>query len=135
MKALRRAALLLLALLAACATGPGAGCGSGQQGAEQELLYFGTAMPDGTVSADDWRVFLDTVVTPRFPEGLSVWPVAGQWKSGAGPVVREASFVLNLVHPEGANHDAAIGEIVAHYKARFRQEAVLRVRSPACISF
>jgi len=134
---LRKRALLgaPLLLAGACAQVPGPGCSSGQQAAVQDLLYFGTAMPGGTVTAEDWRLFLDTVVTPKFPEGLSVWPVAGQWKSAAGPIVREGSFVLDLVHPEGAGHDAAIGEIVASYKARFRQEAVMRVRSPVCISF
>lgn len=122
-------------VLVACAQTPRAACGSGQQPALQDLLYFGTATPDGMVSAADWRDFVDTTITPRFPEGLSAWPAAGQWKPAAGSIVREASYVLSLVHPEGATHEAAIGEIVAAYKARFRQEAVLRVSSSACISF
>ncbi len=101
----------------------------------QDLLYFGTATPDGVVSANDWHGFIDSVVTPRFPEGLSVWPASGQWKSAAGPIVRESSYVLSLVHPEGASAETAIADIVREYKARFRQEAVMRVRAPACISF
>lgn len=132
----RLAAALLLPLLASgCAQWPAAGCGSGQQAAVQDLLYFGTATPDGVVSASDWQGFVDGVVTPRFPDGLSVWPASGQWKSAAGPIVREGSYVLNLVHPDDTKAEAAIADIVRTYKTRFRQEAVMRVRAPACISF
>lgn len=132
----RLAVALALPLLAVgCAQWPAPGCGSGQQAAVQDLLYFGTATPDGVVSASDWQGFVDGVVTPRFPDGLSVWPASGQWKSAAGPIVREGSYVLSLVHPESAQAEAAIADIVRSYKARFRQEAVMRVRAPACISF
>ncbi len=100
-----------------------------------EYLYFGTAKPEGQVSADDWRTFLDDSVTPRFPQGLSVWRASGQWKSASGPIVREPSYVLNIVHESSETTDAAIVGIMSAYKARFRQEAVLRVRSTACVSF
>jgi len=52
-----------------------------------------------------------------------------------GSLTRENSYVLNLVHPEGEAADKAIQAIVAEYKSRFQQEAVLRVKSSACISF
>jgi hypothetical protein len=124
-----------IALLGACAGLGPQSCPSGQQGMIAEYLYFGTAKPDGQVSADDWKTFLDEVVTPRFPQGLSAWQASGQWKSAAGPVIREPSYVLNVVHESNEATDAAIVAIVKGYKMRFRQEAVLRVRSPACVSF
>jgi hypothetical protein len=110
-------------------------CQGGQQAMIAEYLYFGTAKPDGQVSADDWRRFIDEFVTPKFPQGLSVWQASGQWKSEAGPIVREPSYVLNVVHERNETHDVAIIGIVNAYKARFRQEAVLRVQSSACVSF
>ena len=100
-----------------------------------ELLYFGTAMPQGVVSAEAWRGFVDEVVTPRFPDGLSAWPAAGQWRPAGGAVVREASTVLNIVHGADAGSDAAIAEIIDAYKRRFQQESVLRVSSAACVAF
>jgi hypothetical protein len=100
-----------------------------------EALYFGTDKPDGMVTAEDWESFLNDSVTPRFPQGLSVWRAAGQWKSDTGPIVRESSYVLNIVHPDTAAAESALNEVVNAYKSEFRQEAVLRVRSPACVSF
>jgi hypothetical protein len=127
--------MMVFALTTAC-TGLGRqSCPGGQQAMTAEYLYFGVAKPEGQVSADDWRAFLDEVVTPRFSQGLSVWQASGQWKSAAGPIVREPSYVLNIVHESSEATDAAILGIMNSYKSRFRQEAVLRVRSTACVSF
>jgi hypothetical protein len=41
--------------------------------------------------------------------------------------MHEESHVLSLVHGDNAGAERAIREIVASDKARFRQEAVLRV--------
>ena len=125
-----------LALLAACAGHlPTRGCRSGEQPAVMDSLYFGTATPDGRVSADDWQRFLAVVVTPRFPEGSTSWAAAGQWRDPEGRLEQESSWVLHIVHPDTASADADIVDIVGAYKAQFHQRAVLRVRSPACVSF
>ncbi len=100
-----------------------------------DLLFFGTAMPGGVVSDDEWKAFLERVVTPRFPAGLTTWPASGQWRAGNGSLTRESSHVLALLHAPDAASDAAIREIVSQYKAQFRQESVLRVRAAACVSF
>jgi hypothetical protein len=100
-----------------------------------ESLYFGTAKPGGTVTAADWQDFLNETITPRFPEGLSVWSASGQWKSAEGHIVHEDSHVVNVVHPGSLAANAALEEIVNKYKTAFQQEAVLRVRGPVCVSF
>ena len=46
-------------------------------------LYFGLGPadhPEQGISEADWRAFLDAVVSPRFPAGLSVLDVYGQWQ-------------------------------------------------------
>jgi hypothetical protein len=119
--------------LLGCATPGRLSCAPGEQPAVSELLYFGMAKPTGgTVTQEEWSAFLRTAVTPRFPAGLTVWPAAGQWRGADGQVVREDSYVLNLLHPAEASAEQAIQGIVAEYKARFAQEAVLRVRSDVC---
>ncbi len=101
-----------------------------------ELLYLGTDIPaGGKVTPSDWQVFVDTVVTPRFPQGLSVWQAAGQWKMAAGPVVKEQSYLLNIVHAGAPAEAQAVQDIAQAYKQRFGQEAVLRVSHPVCVGF
>jgi hypothetical protein len=48
--------------------------------------------------------------------------------------VREATYVLHLLHGSDAQSEASVAAIVAAYKAQFQQEAVLRVRASACMS-
>ncbi len=109
-------------------------CGDGGQRAVQELLYFGTETPSGHVTPESWVQFLNETVTPRFPEGLSVWQASGQWRSASGEVIREPSYVLSLLHSDDPDQEQAIRELISSYKTRFQQEAVLRVRSSACKS-
>jgi hypothetical protein len=98
-------------------------------------LYFGLAKPTGQVSADEWRAFLDDVVTPRFPQGLTVCDAYGQWSGDGVRVKKESSKLLILIHDEGAAQEAAVEEIRAEYKKRFQQESVLRVDTPVKASF
>lgn len=133
-----RPAFIVCALataVAGCSAVPESSCSSGQQRLVNELLYFGTTKPVGVVSQEEWSGFLASSVTPRFPQGLSAWQAAGQWQSADGSLTRENSFILNLVHPESGAAEIAVQSIVAEYKARFHQEAVLRVKSNACVSF
>jgi hypothetical protein len=92
-------------------------------------------MVSGKVTVDDWQKFLASEITPRFPEGLTAWSAAGQWRSPTGELHKEDSYVLHVVHKDEAKYDTAVREIVDLYKTRFRQEAVLRVRTASCISF
>lgn len=130
----RLALLSILGTLSACGSMNLPSCPTGQDEAVQELLYFGTDKPGGRVTAEDWAQFLGETVTPRFPEGLTAWQASGQWLSATGTLVREPSYVLSLVHPRGAATESAIRELIASYKARFQQEAVLRVSAHACIT-
>jgi hypothetical protein len=128
-------ALILLPILGGCAALDRAACAPGEQSAVSDLLYFGMAKPAGGVVTDvEWADFLNTSVTPRFPAGLTAWPASGQWRGANGKVVREDSRVLNLVHSPDAATENAVRAIMAEYKTRFAQEAVLRVRTRACLS-
>jgi Protein of unknown function (DUF3574) len=126
--------VLLCFVFSGCETINGLSCGGGGQRAVQELVYFGTDTPSGSVTPEAWAQFLSETVTPRFPHGLSAWQASGQWRSASGQIIYEPSYVLSLIHPDHAPQNKAVHEIVASYKTRFRQEAVLRVTTPVCTS-
>ena len=127
-------AAALSLLLAGCSSLQHGGCTADQQPAVSELLYFGTNMPGGIVSSEEWANFLSAEVTPRFPAGLTVWQASGQWQSSDGKLTSEGSYVLSLTHPADAQAETAVQAIVADYKTRFHQDAVLRVKAHACMS-
>ena len=127
-------AVWLLAV-AACA-GARAGAQPSAEPAIQPMvadrLVFGRAIPDGgTVSEEDWSAFLEEVVTPRFPEGLTVWRAEGQWTDPSGVLVEESVLMIEIVHPASSSADSAMASIAEEYRRRFRQDAVLRVTTDA----
>jgi hypothetical protein len=107
-------------------------CRSGSQRLAQVELFFGV----GQRSADGgaWRHFLARVVTPRFPDGLTVLDGIGQWRGPRGPV-RESSRMIIIIYRPDSTSDARIEAIRSSYKARFKQQSVLRVDTSACVSF
>ena len=130
----RRLLVACSLLLVGCSSLQHGGCAPGERAAVSELLYFGTDMPGGIVTSDEWAKFVSAAVTPRFPGGFTVWQASGQWQSSAGKPTREISYVLSLVHPVDAQAETAVQAIVAEYKTRFHQDAVLRVKAYACMS-
>jgi len=129
--ALSFVAALLLAWGCA-APDPGAAC----RDRVLERLYFGLAIPGGgEVASADWEGFVDREITPRFPDGLTVHAARGQWRGAGGAIVREGSRVVEIVHDGSAAAEGRVAEIVSGYKARFRQESVLRTRSPVVACF
>ena len=122
-------------LVPAAVSAPTLACAKGQQPMRSDSLYFGIPMPEGDAGRDSWPAFIEEVITPRFPDGLTMWPAQGQWKPAHGPTVHESSWVLNVVHWPDAKSEAAIAAVVDLYKKRFHQESVLRVSSDACVTF
>lgn len=127
-------ALAVTLVLSACAATPAALCRDGEERVIADTLYFGTNKPDGVVSNDEWLDFLAASVTPRFPQGITSWRASGQWRSETGRLEHEASYVLQLVHANSAATERAVRDVMTDYRTRFDQEAVLRVRLPACVS-
>ena len=83
----------------------------------------------GTASQARWARFLAREVTPRFPDGLTLFKGHGQFTGENGVLVKEDPFVLILLHPYDRfkENDKKIEDIRRLYKSRFRQESVLRV--------
>lgn len=95
-------------------------------------LFFGTAKPDGAVSDAEFRVFVDEVVTPRFPDGLTFMKADGQFRGADGLTIKEDSYVLILLYPADDQKASSrrIDDIRREYMRQHQQESVLRVDDP-----
>jgi hypothetical protein len=100
-------------------------------------LYFGLGLADTPdTSESQWRDFLDNEVTPRFPSGLSVVDVYGQWqaKNQTTPS-RLRSKMLIVDYPNTPENRDKIEAIRAAWKQRTGDQSVLRVTEPVDVSF
>ena len=109
------------------------------QGWVDTKLYFGLGRadaPEKGVSEAAWRDFLDKEVTSRFPAGLSVVDVYGQWqgKDEKAPE-RIRSKMLIIDYPNTADNDKRIEAIRAAWKQKTGDQSVMKVTQPADVSF
>ncbi|HET6553369.1 MAG TPA: DUF3574 domain-containing protein [Dyella sp.] len=143
-----RCAILLLSvsLLAGCvATGaathavPPAETSHRAQGWVETRLYFGLGPADDAsrgVGDAAWRSFLDSEVTPRFPDGFTVLDAYGQWQGkGQASPERLRSRVLVIAHADTAGERDKVEAIRAAWKRRTGDQSVLRVTQAAEVSF
>jgi Protein of unknown function (DUF3574) len=95
-------------------------------------LIFGTARRDGAVTEAEFNTFLDDVVTPLFPDGLTVTRAEGRFKGEDGVTIKEDSYILVLLYPaEGLSTSRANVDLIRReYMRQHQQESVLRVDDP-----
>ena len=98
-------------------------------------LYFGLSKTGGEVSDQEWQQFVADEITPRFPQGLTILGAYGQWQNASGVIQNEQSRVMVLLHSPDAHVNEKIEALRSVYCRKFDQEAVLRVTSPAVVSF
>ncbi len=133
------AVVVLAGLLAGCVApqqrAQTQGCKADNQ-MQQTTLYFGLSRPAGKdITAQQWQQFVDSDVTPRFRDGLTVFDARGQWLGNDGNVAREASKALMLIHGTDAQSENNIEALRGIYKSRFAQESVMRVDQAVCVQF
>ena len=131
------AALTLVLALAGGADAQLVDCLGGQRPTQVAELMFGRNVGARTaVSESRWGRFVDREIMARFPEGLTVYATAGQWRDRtSNKIMREPSKVVQIVLPGQAEDIARLNEIVAAYKQRFKQQSVVMIVRPACVSF
>lgn len=89
------------------------------------------------VSDAEWSDFLAAVVTPSFPDGLTVFDGYGQWRNPATGVIGRSprvKIVLIAVKraPDLANRLSAV---IDAYKTRFHQQSVGVITRDSCAAF
>ena len=112
-------------------------CRGGQRPTQVAELMFGRNIGNRIgVSEARWSQFVDREITPRFPNGLTVFNAAGQWRDRASNrIVREPSKIVQIVLPGEVDDIARLNEIAEAYKLRFKQQSVGMIVRPACVSF
>ena len=86
MAMLGRAAAIavLVPALAGAAGAQSLACQGGQKPSQVAELMFGRNIGARTaVSESQWVRFVDREITPRFPDGLTMYNAAGQWRDRA----------------------------------------------------
>src|SRR6185295_2556512 len=99
-------------------------------------LYFGTNKQNGEVTDAEFTNFVDSEVTPLFPDGLTLLTGFGQFKNSNGDLIREKSHLLILFYPpQTQDANKKVQKIRERYKELHGQESVLRVDSFSFVSF
>jgi hypothetical protein len=132
------AAVLFAVMLAAFAafSAHAEGCSAQAIAMQQLELFFGTTVKGhAAVAPRSWSQFLAEEVTPRFPDGLTIFDAHGQWRGANGRIVGEAAHVLVVLYRPDDTSEERIRAIRSAYERRFHQDSVMRVESPACVSF
>lgn len=107
-------------------------------------LYFGVGEETGAsereqtdaITDTQWRAFLDKQVTPRFPDGLTVFDAYGQWLfRGAAEPNRLRTKVLVVLHENTPQRRADIEAIRLAWKQQTRHQSVLWSQQAVEVSF
>lgn len=99
-------------------------------------LFFGLSRNVGDdISEEEFQWFIDTEVTPQFPDGLTLVTAKGQYRNVFDEIIQEDTKVLILLYPFSLENSRAVDEIRQTYIDLFQQESVLRLDQQSCVSF
>ncbi len=91
-------------------------------------LFFGRNRPGGgEVSEEQFAEFVDSTITPRFPDGLTIFNADGQFRDSTGDIIKERSKVVTLLFEDTQQNEDDLDEIMRGYIQEFKQESVLLV--------
>jgi hypothetical protein len=127
----------VLAGAALTSAGRAAGCATPSAPMQQVELYFGWSVKgEPFVTEATWSSFLANEVTPKFPDGLTVFDANGQWRSEEGRIYHEETRVVLILYKADDTTEAKIEAIRDACKTQFHQDnAPLRVDSTVCVAF
>ena len=97
-------------------------------------LYFGMSSDRGDISEQDFKNFLDTAITIRFPEGLTIYDASGQWNE-KNQILHEKTKVIEIAAYDSSNVLNKVNAIRTSYKTIFHQSSVLLIRENVLVDF
>jgi hypothetical protein len=133
----RLSSVLCALALSYPATAQSIECKGAQQPRQVAELLFGRKIGDRLgVTEEMFGRFVEREITPRFPDGLTVFSTAGAWRDTArNAVVHEPSKVVEIILPGRPDDLDRLTMIADAYKRQFHQQSVGIVTRPACVSF
>ena len=127
------AAAALLALAGCAQPQQASSCPAPLRPATEVHLFFGGDAGNGrAVSEAEWAAFMAEEVTPRFPDGLSVIDVAGQYGEPSGRMVREKTKLVVVVVFDAPAHLSRVRAVIDAYNRRHNQNSVFRTEHAVC---
>lgn len=94
----------------------------------QQDLYFGQEIPNaGEVSEEAFQLFVDRVITPLFPSGLTIFDATGQTISSTKQIFDEDTKVVTLFTEDTLENDFNTAKIAAIYNRQFQGATVSQV--------
>jgi hypothetical protein len=106
-------------------------------------LFFGRSIAPayqaelGTaVTETQWAAFVRTVLTPAFPDGLTMLDAEGQWRNPkSGGIGHAATKLVIVAAPESEQTRRALDEVMEQYRTRFHQQSVGLILRRDCAAF
>jgi hypothetical protein len=121
----------------AAAEGVHAACPAGADEKVVVELFFGRNIAARTgVSEQAFRRFVDQQVTPRFPDGFTIFDTRGQYRQrNSMQIIREPGKYMLIALGDEARDWPRVVEMVAVYKRAFEQQSVGVISRRSCVMF
>jgi hypothetical protein len=101
------------------------------RGWHKSELYFGARLANGTlITPVAWEAFLAEVITPAFPDGLTVIQANGQMRGANGVIRRQPTWVVVILRPVGSLEDQRIQSVISSFRGRFQGAELMHVEIP-----
>jgi hypothetical protein len=101
-------------------------------------LFFGRDRAGHRLVSDrEWTDFLDTVITPNFPDGLTVFDGYGQWRNPETGIIGRSPHVkiVLIAVKRSPELPDRLNTVIEAYKARFQQKSVGIITRDSCAAF
>ena len=93
-----------------------------------EIFFAKIYNNNNSVSTNDWNNYLNSVVTPLFPEGLTMKESYGQAYDGQ-KIRYQSNFELMITHKNTSDHNDNTLKIISEYRKLFPGAQVFMLKT------
>lgn len=115
---MKRSILVLILLVLAAL--PARAATTAQENQIWYRLHLGMGKGDYAVAPQVMRDFIDSQISPAFPNGFTITDSRGQWKSSEYGLIRERTIVVDVQCDDTDENWQTISDIAERYVQRFQ---------------